>query len=61
MHPDTDLQWRKSSYSGGRPSDCVETAPLATGIAVRDSKNPTGPAPAWRAFLTAVSGETFGA
>jgi hypothetical protein len=66
MLPDTDLQWHKSSYSGGYPSDCVETAPLATGIAVRDSKNPTGPvlvfpAPAWRAFLTAVSGETFGA
>jgi hypothetical protein len=64
MLPDTDLQWRKSSYSGGTPSECVETAPLAAGVAVRDSKNPTGPvlvfpAGAWRAFLTAVNEDAF--
>lgn len=37
-----DATWRKSSFSqnGG---NCVEVANLATGIAVRDSKNPDGP------------------
>ncbi len=55
----TGAQWRKSSYSGGTGGDCVECAPLNgaawhkspsgsnTGgglVAVRDSKNPGGPA-----------------
>ncbi|HEU0089611.1 MAG TPA: DUF397 domain-containing protein [Pseudonocardiaceae bacterium] len=36
--------WRKSSYSGAS-GDCVEIAALADGgRAVRDSKNPAGPA-----------------
>lgn len=35
------MRWRKSSYSAGNGGDCVEVA--YTG-AVRDSKNPTGPA-----------------
>jgi hypothetical protein len=36
--------WRKSSFSGGGAEDCVEVASLAPRmIAVRDSKNPTGP------------------
>ncbi|HEX6359113.1 DUF397 domain-containing protein [Actinophytocola sp.] len=34
--------WRKSSFSAGDPN-CVELAHLATGIAVRDSKDPDGP------------------
>jgi hypothetical protein len=39
------LIWRKSSYSGGGGNDaCVELAHLGSMIAVRDSKNPTGPA-----------------
>jgi hypothetical protein len=38
------LRWRKSSFSGGGTEDCIEVAPLAARmIAVRDSKNPTGP------------------
>ncbi|MFJ2702162.1 DUF397 domain-containing protein [Streptomyces sp. NPDC087428] len=48
-------RWRKSSYSsdGG---DCLEIAGLTTRTAVRDSKNPTGPAlvlgnRAWAAFV----------
>ena len=35
------IQWRKSSYSGGGNNECVEVA--GTLVAVRDSKNPTGP------------------
>lgn len=48
--------WRKSSYSGGGQTDCVEVARTAPGVAVRDSKNTTGPTLAfplrtWLAFL----------
>ncbi|MFD7435310.1 DUF397 domain-containing protein [Streptomyces sp. NPDC059861] len=40
----TVAQWRKSSYSGDQGGDCVECAQLGeTTVAVRDSKNPTGP------------------
>ncbi|WLQ42835.1 DUF397 domain-containing protein [Streptomyces laculatispora] len=47
--------WRKSSYSG-QGGDCIEVAGLTTRTAVRDSKNPTGPAlvlsdRAWAAFV----------
>ncbi|WP_433259872.1 DUF397 domain-containing protein [Actinosynnema sp. CS-041913] len=48
--------WRKSSYSAGAQSSCVEVAPTRAGVVVRDSKNPDGPvidypATHWRAFL----------
>jgi Domain of unknown function (DUF397) len=54
----TRYDWRKSSYSGGQ-GNCVEVAPLRDGVAVRDSKDPQGPAlrfpgDAWRAFVGAV-------
>lgn len=38
-----DVTWRKSSRSQGDGGDCVELAPLADGLAVRDSKAPSGP------------------
>jgi hypothetical protein len=56
--------WHKSSYSDGAGHDCVEVADLTHtphhGIAIRDSKHPSGPAllvtpGGWTAFLTAVS------
>lgn len=55
---DQNVHWQTSSYSGSS-GDCVETARVPDGIAVRDSKDRTGPVlqfstDAWTAFLTAV-------
>ncbi|MFF4493464.1 DUF397 domain-containing protein [Streptomyces sp. NPDC001546] len=36
--------WRKASYSGDTGGDCVEVAEHPCRVAVRDSKNPDGPA-----------------
>ncbi|MEU2793210.1 DUF397 domain-containing protein [Streptomyces sp. NPDC007100] len=52
--------WRKSSRSGDTGGSCVEIAPHPTTIAIRDSKNPTGPAlalppAAFAAFVAAVA------
>ena len=64
----TDLsgaRWRKSSRSGDE-RECVEVADLDSGHrAVRDSKNPTGPAllvtpAAWTAFTTGIRNGEFG-
>jgi hypothetical protein len=44
MAPDlNNARWRKSSRSGGNGGECVEVALVDGVIAVRDSKNPTGP------------------
>ncbi|MEU6129607.1 DUF397 domain-containing protein [Saccharopolyspora sp. NPDC047091] len=49
--------WRKSSRSGGGTgNNCVEVAFAGPAVAVRDSKEPAGPAlafsaKAWSAFL----------
>lgn len=59
-----DSKWRKSSYSSGQGGACVEVADLDSGRAVRDSKNPAGPAltfaPAqWSAFTAGVRAGEF--
>jgi transcriptional regulator with XRE-family HTH domain len=48
--------WRKASYSGGNGGNCVEVGATKRTVAVRDSKDPHGPAltfapEAWQAFL----------
>jgi hypothetical protein len=56
----TRAKWHKSSRSGDNGGACVEVARnLPSVVAVRDSKNPHGPAltvePAgWRAFIAEV-------
>ncbi|QFZ24820.1 DUF397 domain-containing protein [Saccharothrix syringae] len=49
------MRWRKSSYSEGENTNCVEVAFTPEVVGVRDSKNTTPqltfPASAWRAFL----------
>lgn len=59
------LRWRKAARSSSTGSECVEVADLGTGTAVRDSKNPTGPALAfsrseWRAFAARVRSGRLG-
>ncbi|WP_242883549.1 DUF397 domain-containing protein [Actinomadura litoris] len=59
-----DVQWRKSSRSGGQGGDCVEIADATSAILVRDSKDPNGPrlalAPTiWRAFAQHVKADAF--
>ncbi|GAA3753822.1 DUF397 domain-containing protein [Plantactinospora mayteni] len=57
----TGAEWRKSTRSSTNGGDCVEVARNLPGIvAVRDSKNVTGPAlafepAAWRAFVGEVT------
>ncbi|MEV4709896.1 DUF397 domain-containing protein [Micromonospora sp. NPDC049374] len=54
----TGARWRKSTRSGSNGGDCVEVADNLPGVvAVRDSKDPHGPAltftpTAWTTFLT---------
>ncbi|MFI8104806.1 DUF397 domain-containing protein [Streptomyces sp. NPDC086023] len=36
--------WRKSTYSGSTGGECVEVAAHSELVAIRDSKNPEGPA-----------------
>ena len=54
----TRAQWRKSTRSGDNGGDCVEVARnLPRIVAVRDSKNPDGPAlivsrDEWASFIT---------
>ena len=50
-----DVTWGKSTRSGAN-GNCVEVARLKEAIAVRDSKNPSGPVlvftpTEWEAFL----------
>lgn len=60
--PDTDLSraaWRKSSYSNNGGA-CVEVATNLSGlVAVRDSKDPSGPslvfdANSWQSFIRTI-------
>lgn len=60
-NPDlTQAVWKKSTRSGSNGGACVEVARNLPGVvAVRDSKDPSGPAlvvepSAWAAFAAAV-------
>jgi Domain of unknown function (DUF397) len=52
---DTDLKWRKASYSSNGGAECVELATGTHGLVVRDTQDHTGPvltfsADAWCRF-----------
>ena len=53
------IDWRKASYSSGNGGACIEVAAVPRTVAVRDSKDPAGPALAftpgrWREFTRRV-------
>ena len=55
---DTDMNWRKASYSSNGGASCVEVATAGT-VLVRDTTDRSGPmltftADAWRAFTAAI-------
>lgn len=57
-----EVAWRKSSFSNGTNGNCVEIAVMTDRVAVRDSKNTTGPtlafdSTAWRTFLSRRTGQ----
>ncbi|WP_199523301.1 DUF397 domain-containing protein [Kitasatospora sp. MBT66] len=60
----TGAEWHKSSYSA-QANECLETRqPVLGGMAVRDSKDPGGPAllfeaDAWSSFVAGVKGGEF--
>jgi len=60
-----NAEFRKSSYSGGNGGGCVEVARNLPGVvAVRDSKDRTGPVLAftpdeWHAFTAGVTAGEF--
>jgi hypothetical protein len=61
----TGAEWRKSSFSSANGGQCVEVASNLPGIvAVRDSKDPDGPAlvydrAVWQAFAAGLRAGTF--
>jgi Domain of unknown function (DUF397) len=61
----TGAIWSKSSYSGSNGGNCVEVARNLPGmVAVRDSKDPEGPALAfgpegWAAFTRGIRAGKF--
>ncbi|MEV0279222.1 DUF397 domain-containing protein [Streptomyces sp. NPDC050610] len=63
INPD-DLTWQKSSFTASN-GECFELAPLPDGaVAVRDSKNPSGPhlcfTPGeWHAFKAGIAAGDF--
>jgi hypothetical protein len=59
---DTDLNWRKASYSSNGGAECVEVAGRDSRVLVRDTQDRTGPVlrfmpAAWREFADQVKGE----
>lgn len=64
-HHLNDAVWKKASRSNGTGgNNCVEVAFLDTGVAVRDSKNRTGPAlmftqAEWTAFVDSAKDGEF--
>jgi hypothetical protein len=65
VHPLNTAVWKKSSRSNGNGgNNCVEVANLDTFVAVRDSKDPSGPAlifnsASWTEFLNSTKAGEF--
>ena len=60
----TDARWVKSTRSGPNCDNCVEVAFVGGAVALRDSKNPAGPAliftpDEWDAFVEGAKDGEF--
>ncbi len=61
----TTAVWRTSTYSSGNGGQCVEVASSLPGVvALRDSKDPSGPAltftpDEWQAFIAGARAREF--
>ncbi|MEV0455601.1 DUF397 domain-containing protein [Catellatospora methionotrophica] len=60
----SEARWHKSTRSGPNCDNCVEVAFVGGAIALRDSKNPTGPAliftpDEWDAFVEGAKDGEF--
>ena len=56
----TPHAWRKSSYSGDQGGNCIEVAPAAEYVGIRDTKNReqghlTVTPSTWRAFIQGIA------
>ncbi|MFC5666392.1 DUF397 domain-containing protein [Kitasatospora misakiensis] len=63
--PHKDADWFKSSYSSQQGDNCIEALRLTSGIAIRDSKDKSGPslqfsADAWQSLLAEIKAERLG-
>jgi hypothetical protein len=61
----TRIGWRRSTYSGANGGNCIEVGTAARAVAVRDSKDPRGPALTfapgnWQAFTRRVTAGAAG-
>ncbi|MFC5666393.1 DUF397 domain-containing protein [Kitasatospora misakiensis] len=64
-HPHEDARWFKSSYSSEQGGECLEALRLSSGIAIRDSKDKSGPslqfsADAWQSLLAEIKADRLG-
>lgn len=60
----SQVTWRKSSYSNGSGGNCTEVAQVGADVAIRDSKDPDGPAlvvdrRAWQTFVDGLKSGTL--
>ncbi|MEU3143496.1 MULTISPECIES: DUF397 domain-containing protein [unclassified Streptomyces] len=61
--PGIELNWFKSSYSGGNATECMECAHVTHGVLIRDSKENAGGRAvsvryeAWHPFVQAIRNE----
>ena len=60
----SELSWRKSSFSGGSGGNCVEVADRGDHVLVRDTKAHSGPVhrytPAqWRTLITIIKSQVL--
>ncbi|MFJ9842336.1 DUF397 domain-containing protein [Kitasatospora sp. NPDC101155] len=62
---DQTADWFKSSYSSQQGDNCVEALRLSSGIAIRDSKDKSGPnlqftAEAWQSLVAGIKAGELG-